>query len=190
MEIKTHQQTLIEAGKTNGEPDGPNETLPPAPSVDDLTLIRERSKKPVDLFLEEHHYLGSIQGWKACFGARYQGHLVAVCVLGRPANPDVDDGTNIYITRLAARPDRPQNTGSWLIARAREWAALEDYDTIIALAGIAGNPGTVYRAAGFTCENFENPDIGGGDSWQSREGRQAYEEYNKRRWTCDLKNYR
>jgi len=190
MEVKTEQQTLVEVSTGGGKPADLENALPTAPSVDDLTLVRERTKAPIDLFLQEHHHLGTIQGWKACFGARYRGHLVAVCILGRPANPSVDDGTNIYITRLAARPDRPQNTGSWIIARAREWAALEDYDTLIALAGIAGNPGTVYSAAGFTCENFDDPDIGGGDSWQSREGREAYEEYNKRRWTCDLRNYR
>lgn len=60
---------------------------PPTPkSVTDLNLTRERKKAPVDEFLERGHPLGSVPGWKACFGARYRDHLVAVVVVGRPVS--------------------------------------------------------------------------------------------------------
>lgn len=163
----------------------------PAPvSIDSLSLTRLRDKQRVNIFLEEFHQLGGVTGWKAAFGAEYKGYLVAVCIVGRPANPTVDDGNTIYIDRLAARPDRPHNTSTWLIARARDWCVLEGYDTLVALAGISDNTGKVYKAAGMTCENFDDPDTGGGDSWQSRSGRQAFEEYDKRRWVEDLQKYR
>lgn len=164
--------------------------VPEPHSVDSLTLTRERKQKPVNLFLDEYHGLGGVPGWKAAFGATYAGYLVAVCVLGRPANPQVDDGDTIYIDRLAARPDRPANTGSWLIARARKWAALEGYDTLVALAGIGDNTGTVYAAAGFECENYDDPETVSGDGWDYRPDRKTYDSYEKRRWVCDLKPYR
>jgi hypothetical protein len=96
----------------------------------------------------------------------------------------LDDGTAIELTRFGVRDDRPMNTGSWLIARAREWAALEGYETLIAYAGVAGNYGTVYEAAGFECDDVSQSD---GDGWTSHsDDRQTWADYERRRWVYEL----
>ena len=121
-------------------------------SVSDLKLTRERSRNEINDFLESDmvdHKLGGIPGWKAAFGARHKSNLIAVCVLGRPVARMVDEDKEVSITRYGSRPERPSNTGSWLIARARKWAFLEGYQRISAHAGVAGNKGTIYSAAGF-----------------------------------------
>lgn len=155
-------------------------------SVTDLQLRRERSRTAVNEFLESDaidHKLGGVPGWKAAFGGRYGESLVAVCVLSRPVARTLDDGKTISISRYAARPDRPANTGSWLIARARVWARLEGYETMIAYSGVADNYGTVYEAAGFEIGRVSQAD---GDSWTSREGRSEWDDYTRRRWEYDL----
>jgi GNAT superfamily N-acetyltransferase len=149
-------------------------------------LCRERSRTAVNDFLESdqiNHKLGGVPGWKAAFGGRYDGDLVAVCVLSRPVARALDDGDTISISRYASRPDRPANTGSWLIARARRWARLEGYETMIAYSGVAENYGTVYEAAGFDVARVSQAS---GDSWTSREGRSEWDDYTRRRWEYDL----
>ena len=154
-------------------------------SVDDLTLVREREQATVNEFLEQRHPLGSVPGWKACFSARYEDCIVAVVVLGRPVARQADDGTELSITRFCRRDDRPDNTGSWLIARARKWAELEGYDTLSAHAGVAGNYGTVYDASGFECEEVTVAD---GAGWTNRDGRESWDGYERRKWVYPLKD--
>jgi len=159
-------------------------TEPPSPtSVTDLILTRERSRKRVNRFLERHHPRGDIVAWFACFGARYQGHLVGCVVLERPSARMLDNGTAVELTRLGLRPDRPANLGSWLIARSRQWCALEGYDELIAYAGVAGNYGTVYEAAGFDCDDVTQSD---GSGWTNRDDRDEWADYERRRWVYDL----
>jgi len=105
-----------------------NSRLPTPDTVHDLTLCRERSRTEINEFLDSElvdHQLGSVPGWKAAFGARYNEKLVAICILSRPVAREINSDRTISISRFAALPTRPQNTGSWLIARAREWARLE-----------------------------------------------------------------
>lgn len=158
---------------------------PPTPSsVDDLELTRERTKQPVNEFLEQRHPLGGVPGWKACFGARYGDSIVALVVIGRPVARMADDGTELSITRFCRRDDRPDNTGSWLIARARRWCELEGYDTLSANAGVAGNYGTVYEAAGAECEGVRMAD---GSGWlRQGDDRKTRADYERRRWVFDL----
>ena len=159
-------------------------TPPSASSVDDLTVTRERSRNTVNSFLQRHHPLGTTQFWHACFGARYQGVLVACVVLERPSARMLDDGTVVELTRLGLRDDRPANTGSWLIARARQWADLEGFDRLIAYAGVAGNRGTVYEAAGFNCDDIAQAD---GSGWTTHsDDRRTWDDYERRRWVCEL----
>ena len=153
-------------------------------SVDDLTLVRERERATVNEFLEQRHPLGSVPGWKACFSARYGDCIVAVVVLGRPVARQADDGTELSITRFCRRDDRPANTGSWLIARARKWADLEGFDTLSAHAGVAGNYGTVYEAAGFECVDVTVAD---GAGWTNRDGRESWDDHERRKWIYPLK---
>ena len=157
-------------------------------SVDDLRLTRERSRNEINNFLESDgvdHKLGGIPGWKAAFGARHESKLIAVCVLGRPVARMVDEDKEISITRYGSQPERPSNTGSWLIARARQWAFLEGYQRISAHAGVAGNKGTVYSAAGFKLVREEKAQ---GDSWQSREGRSSVDDFVRRKWIYPLRD--
>jgi hypothetical protein len=160
-------------------------TDPPSPaSVSELTLTRERSHNRVNRFLERHHPRGGIVGWLACFGARYQNQLVGCAVIERPSARHYDDGTRTELTRLGIREDRPANLGSWIIARARRWCELEGYGQLIAYAGVAGNFGTVYEAAGFRCDDVSQAD---GSGWTSHEGdRETWADYERRRWVYDL----
>lgn len=159
-------------------------SIPPRPSsVGDLQFVRERSRKTVNAFLERWHPLGTVPGWKACFSARYADSIVAVVIVGRPVGRHSDDGAELSITRFARRDDRPDNTGSWLIARGRQWARLEGYETLTAHAGVAGNHGTVYEAAGFECTDVSQVD---GSGWQSREDRDEWADYQRRKWSYDL----
>ena len=160
--------------------------LPPTPnSVSDFTLVREKgdgSRKRVNRFLRRHHPLGDVPHWIAAWSARYRDYIVAVIVLNRPARM-VDDSEEINIQRFARRDDRPANTGSWLIARARKWADLEGYSRIAAHAGVAGNYGTTYEAAGFECEDVS---IADGAGWQTRDGRESWDDYERRKWVYHL----
>lgn len=163
---------------------------PPTPaSVSDLLLYREKgdgSRKRVNRFLEHvGHKLGGVPHWKAAWTARYRDHIVSAIVLNRPAARMVDDEKEIVIQRFAAVPNRPDNTGSWLIARARKWAELEGYERIAAHAGVAGNEGTVYKAAGFVLEGARMAD---GSGWQSREGRDSWEDYERRKFVYHFDN--
>ncbi len=156
-------------------------------SVSDLRVTRERSRNEINRFLElddVNHKLGDVPGWKAAFGARYNSKLIAVCILGRPVSRMVDSNAEISITRFAARPERPANTGSWLIARARRWAFLEGYERVSAHAGVAGNEGTMYAAAGFELIREEPAR---GDGWQSRDKRQAVDDFTRRKWVYELR---
>lgn len=157
---------------------------PPTPkSITDCDLVRERTKRPIDEFLEQRHPLGSVTGWKACFSARYRDFIVALVILGRPVARMADD-SEISITRLCCRDDRPANTGSWLIARARHWATLEGYETISAHAGVAGNYGTVYSAVGFECVDTTVAD---GSGWlRHGDDRETWDDYERRKWVCEL----
>jgi hypothetical protein len=148
-----------------------------------LTLNRERSKRTVNGFLETHHPRGGVPGWKACWTAQYASEIVALIVLGRPVSRHADDGTQISITRFARRDDRPANTGSWLIGQVRPWARLEGYDRLVTHAGVAGNYGTTYEAAGFRCTDVTQAD---GSGWTSRDSRDEWDDYTRRTWVYDL----
>lgn len=158
---------------------------PPTPnSLDDVSLVRERTRQPVNEFLRQRHPLGDVPGWKACFSGRYKDSIVGVVVVGRPTARMADDGTELSITRFCRRDDRPDNFGSWLIARARQWAALEGYDTISAHAGVAGNYGTVYEAAGFDVRDVRMAD---GSGWLTQgDARETWDDYERRKWVYDL----
>jgi len=159
-------------------------TDPPTPaSVSELTLTRERSRSDVNRFLERHHPRGGVTGWRACFGARYQDQLVACVVIERPTARMLPDDDVVELSRYGIRDDRPANTGSWLLARGRDWPALEGYERFITYAGVAGNYGTTYEAAGFHCDQTTTAD---GDGWTNRDDRDEWADYERRRWVYEL----
>ena len=152
-----------------------------------LSLRRERSRNAVNAFLEHpvvDHELGSVVGWKAAFGARYRGDLVAVCVLSRPTARGADDGFTIELNRYAAHPKRPPNTATWLISRAARWAALEGYDQLLTYAGVSNdNEGVIYQASNFERDGVTTAD---GSGWETRSGRQSRRDYTRRRYVRRL----
>jgi len=157
---------------------------PPSPSsVNHLELSRERSRKQVNQFLNRVHPRGEVPGWKACFGARYQGYLVACLVVGRPNSKYSDDGNTLEINRFGIRDDRPANTGSWLISRVVRWAELEGFNRMITFAGVSGEKGTVYQASGF---DLIETTISDGSSWTYREDRDSWDDYKRRKYELTL----
>lgn len=153
----------------------------------------EGSRAEVNDFLEGgpdglvDHALGAVHGWKAAFVARYEGSILGAIVLTEPRNPELAaEGTEINISRLAFHPARPHNAASWMIARARAWAASEGYETISAHAGVGRNGGTCYDAAGFDLAQTIRADGGG---WTNRSGRRSYRRggsWQRRKWVYDL----
>jgi len=157
---------------------------PPSPSsVNHLELSRERSRKQVNQFLNRVHPRGGVAGWKACFGARYQGYIVACLVVGRPNARHSDDGETLEINRFGVRDDRPANTGSWLISRVVRWAKLEGFNTIITFAGVSGEKGTVYQASGF---DLIETTISDGEGWTNRDNRDSWDDYKRRKYQLKL----
>jgi len=153
-------------------------SLPEPPSVASLSVNRTRNKQAVNAFLEAHHPLGDVPGWKAAWTATYKGYIVACLVLSRPVSPDLDDGSRLGITRLGLHNSRPANTGSWLIGQIRPWVRLEGYDELLAYAGVKHNYGTVYEAAGFKLVKEET----GVRRDDTREGRETHGVYDRRKW--------
>lgn len=142
------------------------------------------SRKEVNNFLEGasdglvFHELGGVSSWKAAFVARYDGAIVSAIVLHH-YHPSTN-GEELAITRLANHASAPANTSTWMIARARDWAERAGYDRLATYAGVGGNSGTCYRAAGF--EAVGEPEVVTGKSWTgSRE-----EEWRKQKFVYDL----
>jgi len=166
--------------------------IEPVGSVRDLSLVAERgegSRKRVNAFLEAvDHELGSVPGWRMAWSARRGDNIVAVLVLSRPTARAYDQDSVIEVSRLAARRERPHNTSSWMLARARQWAALSGYDRLIAYAGVGDNRGVCYDATGFELAETVKKDDS--SRWESREGRKSFGTYDRRRWESDLTEVR
>jgi len=160
-------------------------TRPVPGDTAELELTRERGRQAVNAFLETVHPLGGVPGWNACFGARYRDDLVAVLVLSRPTARHLPDDEIVEISRFGRREDRPANTGSWIIARGRTWAQLEGYGRMIAYAGVEGNTGTVYSAAGFSPVDLGEVDP---STWTHRDGREELDKYHRFRWEYPLED--
>jgi hypothetical protein len=111
------------------------------------------SRTEVNNFLEGgddglvNHELGGVSSWKTAFVARHDDAIVSAIVLHH-YHPSTN-GVEIAITRVANHPSAPKNTSSWVVARAREWAKEAGYERIATYAGVGGNAGVCYQAAGF-----------------------------------------
>jgi hypothetical protein len=128
---------------------------PSAPSLTFSSVTGEGARARVNWFLNGgrdgrvDHNLGGVTKWLAAFEGRYYNVPISMLVLDRHPNPECDTGSEVVVSRLANHPNRPANTSSWMLARAREWAAEAGYDEMIAFAGVGHNEGTCYEAAGF-----------------------------------------
>lgn len=115
------------------------------------------------------HVLPGVQKWKHAFVASKYGVPYSLAILAQPYNSDTGRGTGdhtLYLTRLCNHPAAPKNTSSWMIGRLRGWLrANTDVKKLIAIAGVDGNPGTVYKAAGMektttTTVTSDDPSLG------------------------------
>ncbi|MFD1687180.1 XF1762 family protein [Halobellus litoreus] len=119
--------------------------------------------------------------------ATYQDREVAMAVLGRPRGRHNADGRTVELYRFAAHPDRPVNTGSWLLSRCCAWSRLEGYDRLLTYAGVQNNNvGTMYQAAGF---ELLGTTIADRSDWHSREGRAGGGRYRKWRYRYVLASH-
>lgn len=167
--------------------DVPSPDFESKPSVRHFEFDRLRVKDEIRRFLEHplvDHPRGHQTIWKAAFGARYQDALVAVAVLGIPNPPSRYDGQTIVIDRYASHPERPPNTGTWLLSRARKWARLEGYCWLAAKAGIGGNEGTVYEALGM--EQLGPAETADGSGYANRPNRATWDDWEKRSFAQPL----
>lgn len=170
-------------------------TVPAPPSCSSLNVRQvsgSGSRTQVNKFLEGgpdglvDHSLGGVHVWKAAFIAEYEGETIAALVLSTPASPHADAEKELVISRLACHPARPKNTSSWFIARAREWARDQDYERLVAYAGVGGNDGTCYDAAGFEHRETVRAD---GSGWTNRDGRDEVaggRQWQRSKWVYDL----
>lgn len=150
--------------------------IPEPESTSDLTFEKidgRGAQNTVNDFLEGyedgtvHHGCGGVHHWKAGFVARYEGHIIGAIVLAPHQNGKIAaEGEEIVISRIACHPNRPQNTSTWLISRARKWAERAGYSRVSALAGVDGNQGSCYKGAGFELEEREEGYVDGdGNQW-------------------------
>jgi hypothetical protein len=134
------------------------------------------SRKTVNAFLEGYedghvdHTCGGVHHWKAAFVALYEGHIIGAIVLAPPQNGVLAaEREEIVISRIACHPVRPENASTWLISHARNWVERSGYSRISALAGVGGNRGTCYEAAGFDLDTEEADYIdSSGNQWHRR----------------------
>jgi len=156
-------------------------TPPPLEDVTDLTVHRVQgrgSRRLVNhLLIGEpdgliDHRLGGVAKWKAGFIATHNGHPYSVAVLAQPYSYSYEGAREeLYVTRLANHPNRPQNTSSWMLARLRDWMRENtERKRLVAIAGVDDNTGVCYQAAGFELDRVKTVSSKG---WERRDGRSA-----------------
>lgn len=161
-------------------------TAPDNPSELTFEKIEGRgSRTEVNNFLDGghdglvSHELGGVSSWRVAFVARYGGAIVSALTMHH-YHPSTN-GVEIAITRVANHPSAPHNTSTWMIARARKWAERVGYERVATYAGVGGNEGVCYRAAGFDAVG-EPVDVEGKD-WK---GDRADETWLKQKYVYEL----
>lgn len=160
-----------------------DQPVEPKPRVraDQTTVSREFSRDRVNGFLRHpvvDHKHGRVAKAKAMFTARRpDGGLSAVATVNVPNARQACDRHTVEITRYASHPEDatrrnalPNNTGTRMLARICEWAALEGFETVRALAGTDGNNGGIYQGA-----NFEDDGAACSTGSHDRDGRTNHE---------------
>ena len=158
-----------------------------APSTGHLSLRAERGTgalKRVNGFLKHpdvrYQHDPVTTPFRIALTATHQDREVAMAILGRPSGRHNADGRTVELYRFAAHPNRPANTGSWLLSRCCAWSRLEGYDRLLTYAGVQNdNEGTMYTAAGF---ELVNTSVADRSEWHSRDGRTGGGTYTKRRY--------
>ncbi len=133
----------------------------------------------VNGWLQRHHYLGGLPGWKHVGVLRHlDNDLIweGIVVLGTPASRVLSSRGFIEIRRLALRDGCPKNSASYLLGYATRWAASHGYPQVVSYAdpsvGRVGCPGDKHRGRIYLAANFrpdgETRDHSRDGGWSSR----------------------
>jgi hypothetical protein len=136
------------------------------------------SLKDANAFVALHHrHNKPVVGHKFSIGLEHEGHLIGVCIVGRPIARKADDGQTLEVTRLAT--DGTKNANSKLYARAKQIVQLMGYVRLLTYT-LTSESGSSMRAIGARHDGIVKPSKG----WHSRDGRANLmtESLEKNRW--------
>ena len=163
-------------------------------SRQNMQIVPISLKEAQDFINRLHRHHTAPVGHKFSIGAKANGVLVGVCVVGRPVSRYMDDGKTLEVTRLCT--DGTKNACSFLYGRAARIAEDMGYTKIITYILETEN-GASLKASNWHCEEAET----GGGNWscQSRPreieitqlsflpGKEKkYPTCKKQRWAKDL----
>lgn len=130
-----------------------------------IELIHIELHEANELIERLHRHHKRVQGHRWSIGATHNGELVGACVVGRPVSRHTDAKKVLEVTRMVSNGHR--NVCSALYgaaARAGQALGYEAIQTFI----LDGETGASLLGAGW---ELYRQHAGGGDGWQSREGR-------------------
>ena len=130
-------------------------------SLEAVPLTLRQANAMVD-DLHRHHK--PVRGHRFSIGARRDGVLVGVVIVGRPVARNTSQYDVAEVTRLVT--DGTSNACSFLYARAAQAARAMGYRKIQTFI-LESEPGTSLRATGWAMESVTRE----GDHWMNRSGR-------------------
>ena len=101
-----------------------------------------------DLVNRWHSTLRAPVGWRVAFTLLAGGETAGISTWGRPTARLEDQVSTLEHTRMALGPGAPRNSGSWFLARNREWirANMPGIRRLIAYVNLEHHAGTIYQA--------------------------------------------
>lgn len=140
----------------------------------ELTQTVSRDGKTIkNLINTWHSTLSAPIGWKVAFMLLDESEVVGVSTWGHPTARHEDQIYTLEHTRMALCDKVPRNTGSWFLARNREWIRknMPNIKRLIAYVNLENHTGIVYRA-----DNWKTvyKKINSG-TWKSRDNRKGNE---------------
>jgi hypothetical protein len=133
--------------------------------VEDCSCMVVHDRLLVQGFISEFHStLGAPVGWRVAFALLFGGEVLGISTWGRPTARLEDQVATLEHTRMALKPSAPKNSGSWFLARNREWIRenMPGIIRLIAYVNLDDHNGGIYRA----------------DNWK-----QLYRKKNRSSWT-------
>lgn len=134
-------------------------------------------------------YIGAINTMRLCYGADYEGEVLAVAAWSNPVARLLDQRCILELRRFAICPKAPRYTASRMLGwMARDiWRRYPMVATLISYQDTQHHTGTIYRAAGWS--PVELP--AGGGEWKNRQrwNRTAERRQKKVRWELHRKRF-
>ena len=141
-----------------------------------LIIVHVELKQANELVAKYHRHHKPVVGHRFSMGAfdTVRNELVGAVIVGRPVARLVNSKEVVEVTRLAT--DGTKNACSLLYSAAARAAKELGYKKIQTYI-LDTEMGTSLVASGWSAEDLS---CGGGDGWQSREGRRADQPVNKK----------